>query len=232
MILDLHSDIHVQELTIGFEKARLVVIDNFVSEPDRLVHRATNRPYADPGSYFPGVRTPAPLAYRHLLETRLSDMLLEYFQLKNGRLTVHKCHYSLVTTSPDKLAYLQRIPHLDSVSSTGLASVHYLFKRNFDGTAFYRHRKTGFEYVDESRNKTYYDCVESERNGPHAPQSGYIDGDTPLYEQISKQDGVFNRILIYRKNSLHSGVIGRDFIPDANPLTGRLSINSFMEVVP
>jgi hypothetical protein len=37
-------------------------------------------------------------------------------------------------------------------------------------------------------------------------------------------------MLVYRRNSLHSGCIGPDFVPDANPLTGRLSINSFLDV--
>lgn len=232
MILNLHPDIRIQKLTIGTEKAPLVVIDNFVADPEKLIHRAAKVSYVDQTSYFPGVRTPAPLAYQHLFETKLKTLLREHFQLQNTRFVFQMCHYSLITTPPDKLAYLQRIPHLDSVASTGIASVHYLFKGKYGGTAFYRHRKTGYEYVDESRKKTYYDCLESEKSGPDAPQSGYIDGDTALYEQIGKQDGVFNRILIYRKNSLHSGVIGPDFVPDANPLTGRLSINTFIDVVP
>lgn len=232
MILTLHPDIRIQKLTIGQEKAPLIVIDNFVSDPERLIRRAANRPYADPPSYFPGIRYGAPLAYQHLFESRLKDMLLDYFQLKNGRFAFQMCHYSLITTPPDQLTFLQRIPHIDSVSSTGIASVHYLFKGKYGGTAFYRHRKTGFEYVDESRKEAYYACLASEKEGPDAPQSGYIDGDTPLYEQIGKQDGVFNRVLIYRKNSLHCGVIGKDFVPDPNPLTGRLSINTFIDVVP
>ncbi len=232
MILNLHPEIRIQKLTIGAERAPLIVIDNFVAQPDKLIHRAAKSSYVDQTSYFPGVRTPAPLAYQHLLETKLKRLILDYFQLQNNRFVFQMCHYSLITTPPDKLTYLQRIPHLDSVVSTGIASIHYLFEGKYGGTAFYRHRKTGYEYVDESRKKAYYDCVEIEKNGPDAPQEGYVDGDTALYEQIGKQDGVFNRMLIYRKNSLHSGVIGSNFVPDANPTTGRLSINSFIDVVP
>ena len=61
------------------------------------------------------------------------------------------------------------------------------------------------------------------------PGPGYINGDTALFEQIAKQDGLFNRMLVYRRNSLHSGCIAPDFVPDPNPLTGRLSINSFID---
>ncbi len=232
MIVNLHPDIRIQKLTIGAEKAPLIVIDNFVADPEKLIRRAANRPYIDQPSYFPGIRYAAPLGYQSLFEARLKDMLLEYFQLEKGRFTFQMCHYSLITRPPEKLEFLQRIPHIDSVSSTGIASVHYLFKGKYGGTAFYRHRKTGFEYIDASRKETYYKCLETEKNGPDAPKAEYIDGDTPLFEQIGRQDGVFNRVLIYRKNSLHSGVIGKDFVPDPNPLTGRLSINTFMDVVP
>lgn len=232
MILNLHPQIRIQKLTIGAEQAPLIVIDNFIADPEKLIRRATKGLYVDQTSYFPGVRTPAPLAYQHLFETKLKSLLLDYFRLQHQRFVFQMCHYSLITVPPDRLEYLQRIPHIDSVVSTGIASVHYLFKRKYDGTAFYRHRRTGYESIDESRKATYYECVENEKSSPDAPQSGYIDGDTPFYEQIGKQEGVFNRILIYRKNSLHSGVIRPNFLPDPNPLTGRLSINTFIDVVP
>ena len=35
-------------------------------------------------------------------------------------------------------------------------------------------------------------------------------------------------MLIYRRNSLHSRGLARNFIPDLNPRTGRLSINGFL----
>jgi len=45
---------------------------------------------------------------------------------------------------------------------------------------------------------------------------------------VGRQDGVFNRMLIYRRNTLHSGQLARGFVPDPNPRTGRLSINGFL----
>jgi hypothetical protein len=44
-------------------------------------------------------------------------------------------------------------------------------------------------------------------------------------------DGVFNRLVVYRRNSLHSGRIDNARVPPADPLHGRLSINSFIDVV-
>jgi hypothetical protein len=43
---------------------------------------------------------------------------------------------------------------------------------------------------------------------------------------------VFNRLLIYRGASLRSGNIGPGFAFDANPRTGRLTLNLFLRFQP
>ncbi len=121
-------------------------------------------------------------------------MFAEDFAFESGAVRFTACHYSLVTTPPEKLTYLQRIPHIDSVASKELAFIHYLFKADLGGTAFYRHRKTGFEYVDQERKPEYLRCLEEEKLGPHSPPAEYISGDTPLYELLGSQQGVFNRL--------------------------------------
>jgi hypothetical protein len=230
MSLNLHPDISVRKLTLGAEQAPLLVIDHFVADADALVSAAASLRFSHSTRYYPGIRAAASQAYQQLIASGLGDMLREHFQLEGASLRFTMCHYSVVTTPPDKLGMLQRIPHIDSLESKGLASIHYLFKKDLGGTAFYRHRKTGFEFIDETRAPQYFKSLESENDGPNLPGPEYINGDTALFEQIGKQDGVFNRMLVYRRNSLHSGCIGRDFIPDANPLTGRLSINSFIDI--
>jgi hypothetical protein len=230
MQLSLHPDVRLQKLTMGKEKAPLVVIDNFVAKPEQLIEPVAGMNFAPIGQSFPGVRAQAPKPYMQFMFSNLKDMLIDYFNLRGTRLGFSMCHYSVVTTPPEKLTLIQRIPHIDSTGANGLATVHYLFNGDFGGTAFYRHRATGFEYVDESRHQQYFQALENESKDPRFPGCNYINGDTPFFERIAAQDGVFNRILIYRRNSLHSGSIDEKFIPDPNPLTGRLSINSFMDV--
>ena len=232
MILDLHPDIRIQKLTFGAENAPLLVIDNFVADPDKLVRRAATRTFVPWGAYFPGIRADAPLSYRQLFDTRLRGLLFDFFQLRGNTMTFPLCHYSLVTTPPEQLVMLQRIPHIDSTDGNGLASVHYLFRGNHGGTAFYRHRRTGYERVDAQRKEEYFRLLDEENAGPDAPAAAYIDRTTSQFEQIASQEGVFNRVLIYRRNSLHSGSLGKDFVPDPSPLTGRLSINSFIDLRP
>jgi hypothetical protein len=228
MTVELHPDFRQQRFRIGREQAPLVVIDNLVADPDELVNLATTKQFGDVPNYFPGVRAKVPLTYQQFILEKLRGVFAEVFDYTPGTVRFTGCHYSLITTPPARLGYAQRIPHVDSVVFKELAFIHYLFKTNLGGTAFYRHRKTGFETIDFDRRPEYLRNIEEESLGPDYPPAEYINGDTPLYEQISAQDGVFNRALIYRRSSLHSGSLARDFVPDLNPRTGRLSINGFL----
>ena len=229
MQLDIHPKLQIQKLTVGREQSPLVVIDNFIANPEALITAASQKTYTLSTKYYPGIRAKAPLQYKQLLLQLIKRELFDFFELKTTLMDINTCEFSLVTKSPDELAMMQRIPHIDWVSA-GLASVHYLFKNNLGGTAFYRHRKTGFEFVDQSRRQEYFECLQQQLEGPDVPQPGYIDGDSALFERIDEQQSVFNRILIYRGNSLHSGAIDKHFLPDPNPRTGRLTINSFIEI--
>ena len=223
-----HPDRVVRRLTIGGEQAPLLVIDNAAPNADELFELAASKVYSDVPTYYPGVRAKAPLSYQRFVLEQFHPLFVEFFGLIGKTLRFTACHFSLVTTPPDRLEHLQRIPHIDSRSGSELAFVHYLFKQDLGGTAFYRHRKTGFEFVDHARAKHYFEVVELENNGPDKAPLAYINGDTRLYEQIGQQAGVFNRMLVYRRNTLHSASIGSAFVPDANPRTGRLSINGFL----
>jgi hypothetical protein len=232
MQIELSPDLHMERLKIGNERAPLLVIDNFVRQPEELIRWAASKRFANTGRSFPGIRTRAPLTYRKLIQDHLQDEFSQFFEVDARLMQFPMAHYSLVTTPPEKLEPIQRIPHVDSVRGNGLATVHYLFRDNYGGTAFYRHRRTGFEYVDETRHEVYFGALREEMNGPDFPGPEYINGDTALFEQVAIQAGVFNRMLVYRRNSLHSGSIARTFVPDPNPLTGRLSINCFLDVAP
>ena len=228
MNLTAHPDRSVQRLSIGKEQAPLLIIDNVVADAAALVDLAASQRFSQVSSFYPGIRSRAPLAYQQFIDAQLGTTLRECFGLRAQTLKYTVCDFSLVTTAPGSLQYLQCIPHVDSLSGTELAFIHYLFDRDLGGTAFYRHRRTGFETVDQSRTATYFSHVEEESRGPDKAARGYINGDTALYEQICAPEGVFNRMLIYRRTSLHSGSISGTFIPDSNPRTGRLSINGFI----
>jgi hypothetical protein len=230
MLIERHPGMRVEKRTLGNEGAPLLVIDNLVADPERLVARAERRAFDARSEYFPGPRTRAPAMYETFLESVLNPLLPEHFGIRPGRFRFPMCHYSLVATPPQQLRFLQRVPHIDSVGTDGLATVLYLFHGRWGGTAFYRHRRTGFESIDKPRWETYFRQLEAESHGADAPAPGYINGDTALFEQIARVDAVFNRLLVYRQDSLHSACIDDDDVPPPDPRAGRLSINTFIDV--
>jgi hypothetical protein len=223
-----HPALQVQKLSLGREQAPLLVIDNLLADPNVLVELAASKVFGDVASYYPGIRAKAPLGYQQFVLTQLRGLFGDTFGLQAKALRFTACYFSLVTTPPEKLSHLQRIPHIDSVFSTELACIHYLFTRDHGGTSFYRHRRTGFEVVTEARKAEYFGAVEAENSGPDKPVAAYINQSTALYEQLHSEAGVFNRMLVYRRNSLHSGAIASAAAIDTNPRTGRLSINGFI----
>lgn len=223
-----HPHMVVSRRSVGRESQPLLVIDNAVADPDQLVEEAAHKIFGEVATYYPGLRAKAPLAYQQFVLSQFHEFFRDFFGLTGARLRFTSCHYSLVTKRPEELSHPQRIPHVDSVFGTEIAMIHYLFRGKLGGTAFYRHRKTGFEFIDLARRPQYFAEVEVESMGPDKPPAAYIDGDTALYEQTAYEEGIFNRMLIYRRNVLHSGSVGKGFVADANPRTGRLSINGFM----
>ena len=206
----------------------MLIIDNLIADADGLVELAAGKVFGDVASYYPGIRAKVPLGYQQFVMTQMRELFGETFGLPSKTMRFTACYFSLVTAPPEKLSHLQCIPHIDSVFGTELACIHYLFKQNHGGTGFYRHRRTGFEVVTQERKAEYFEAVEAERVGPDKPASGYINDSTALYEQLRSEAGVFNRMLVYRRNSLHSGIIATPAAIDPNPRTGRLSITGFM----
>lgn len=229
MEFNLHPNLKIQELHIGKEQLPILVVDDFVNNAESLIKNAANHNFLLENGFYPGIRAPAPKSYQTLLLQTLEEKLLNFFDIKAERLNFSVCHYSMVTKTPEQLKLLQRIPHFDSPKKDCIAAVHYLFKKDLGGTSFYRHKKTNFESIDEEKMKPYFSSLESENGTNNIPKSGYINSDTALYEKIAEQKGIFNRIIFYRRNSLHSGSIDEKFTFDPSPLTGRLTIASFLD---
>jgi hypothetical protein len=59
--------------------------------------------------------------------------------------------------------------------------------------------------------------------------AGYVGSEHRLYEQTARFEAKFNRVLVYRSQVLHSGLIGAQTILDPNPRVGRLTTNTFVQ---
>ncbi len=216
-------------MRIGREQLPVAVVDRFAPDPAVLRDLAATRDYAPASSLYPGLRAPVPPAYFESVGPALRHVMADILGIR-GAARVTAAYFALATTPPADLTLPQRVPHIDSFRSNQFAFVHYLFDTPQGGTAFYRHRATGFEQVDAARHPLFMQALEGEfaRDGEPAP--AYIDDSTAQFEQTARVDARFNRAILYRGNMLHCAALGEgcDFSPD--PLTGRLTVTAFMDV--
>ncbi len=226
--MQLHPEFSYRVDYVGNERQPVLVIDSFLSESHNLIEFcARNSKFNNADAFYPGVRAPAPDIYLQAIYHYLREIIYTTFAIDDSMVKRVQADYSMVLTSPGQLKPVQCFPHYDSLISSELAAVHYLCGSEKGGTSFYRHRDTGFEYVDSKRVVTYTERLTNGINNTVFPQC-YMNGSNQLFEQIASYDAVFNRIIIYRCTSLHSGNIAPDFSFDSNPRTGRLTINTFI----
>ncbi|KQT34753.1 hypothetical protein ASG29_00905 [Sphingomonas sp. Leaf412] len=211
----------------GHESQPVVVIDGFVREPEDWVEDAALLSFRAMGEHYPGVRAMVPRATLAPLLDALAPVARGVFGLT--ALAVVDAFYSIVTTPPAALAPIQRMPHVDEVSPTRLALLHYLSRDDRGGTAFFRHRATGYETIDAARLDPYRVALAADVATHGLPAPGFIDGDTTLFEEVARHRGVFNRAILYRSNSLHCAAIPPDTVFTADPMAGRLTVNTFLE---
>ena len=213
---------------IGNERAPVVVVENVWPEPQALIEAAAGKSdYSVRSLYYPGVRSSAPPDYARAVTAQLSDVIRSTFGF-SGELTITDSTFSLVATPAEKLVAFQRVPHFDSTDANRLAILHYLCGPRHGGTSFYRHRATGIESVTDENRERYIKAVNVEAKTAGVPPPRFIDDDTDMFERIARYECTFNGALIYRGRILHSVNTPRDFVPDPNPRTGRLTLNTFL----
>ncbi len=214
---------------IGREGQPVVVIDNFSPDPELLIQDAQALTFARMGEFYPGVRAPVTPTYFRGVDDLLGRTMREVFGARE-RVTFNRALYSLTTLPPEGLGLAQRIPHVDGVDDGMIAIIHYLSKADMGGTAFFRHRTTGFETVNAANHRQYLDALRDDFRAGGEPPARYIDGDTDLFEMTAAYDGVFNRALIYRSSLLHCARLTDAAALSPDPATGRLTVASFLSI--
>ncbi|HEY4972793.1 MAG TPA: DUF6445 family protein [Steroidobacteraceae bacterium] len=227
--LRLHESFRHETVRVGTELAPVLVVDNFLSDPQVLIdYAATAGSFvADDGTFYPGVRAVMPPIYTFAVRAFLGHLIAAAFGLGGRQVAKELSHFSLLTTRPEGLQPLQRLPHFDNTDPLQLAVLHYLSPVAQGGTSFYRHRTSGFESMRTDRLAAYSALLDAEVASAGLPPPAYIHGDTPLFERLTSFDGVFNRLLVYRSISLHSADVAPDFRFDTDARTGRLTANTF-----
>lgn len=213
----------------GCEREPIAIVEGFSPNPERLRNVAAGAAFADHDLYYPGVKAPIPADYFSDSREIIASVMQDAFGMESGA-DVLRASFSIVTSPPHQLSIEQRMPHVDSIEAGRMAILHYLALDDTDGTAFYRHRSTGYETLNAARSDDYFKALNDDIRRLGAPPPAYICGDTPLFEEIGHVDGAYNRALIYRGRLLHSGAISAGRELSADPLRGRLTIASFLAV--
>jgi hypothetical protein len=227
---ELCEEANIECYKVGNEQQEVLLVDNYLKGALALKERAIQiNEFARADSFYPGVRMQVPQEYTFSIVKNLGFFMERFFQLEVRQIKSAVSKFSIITTRPDNLGLLQRIPHFDSPSRKGLAVVHYLQSIPSMGTSLYRHRPTNFEYVDEQRYSRYMANIQERFPTADKYPEGYINGSTDQFEEVASFDAIFNRLLMYRGTSLHSGKIGKDYNFDPFPATGRLTVTSFFE---
>jgi hypothetical protein len=214
---------------MGREHNPLLVIDDILVDEDAeaLAGHAAQLPWAPPETtYYPGLNAALPLAYLRTLAPALRPTFQRGFGLPaDMRLNVYG-FFALATWGLERFGPLQRIPHYDQPNPKALAMVHYLCKDQGGGTAFFRHRRTGYESIDAVRREAYMLSVADEIDRDGQLLTGFAGANTPNYEMIDHVEMRFNRVVLYQSHLLHCALFDGAHLSD-DPKTGRLTANSF-----
>ncbi len=176
---------------------------------------------------YPGIRSPLPTEYQQVA-SNTAALALDWPQdeLQEPLFAA----FSMTTQAPSTLAPIQSIPHFDDTDSGKYAMVHYLFDAPLGGTAFFRHRKTGLEQITQDTVQSYMQQLKRQASTEGLPSANYIQGSTPLFEEVCRVEAKFNRTILYPCNLLHSGLIDPSASLSDDPKQGRLTANMALRI--
>jgi hypothetical protein len=222
----------IQSLQIGDHQA--LVIDNFLQDPDALKKIASQSQFEKYPNYedkkgYPGIRAQAPTEYSENITELLEPLIRHHFEVPD-ELALRKsiCAFSLTTMRADELGPLQRTPHFDASTPHHMAVLLYLCDERHGGTGFYRHNATDIQQVNEANRENYLDIYYEEINAKH-PAQRYFDASTEHFTFLGMIPAKYNRLVMYKGSLLHSACINPSISINANPMTGRLTLNTFYD---
>lgn len=214
---------------IGDEAQPLVTFDDFAADPDGLRDFASTSIFEQARNHYPGVRAALPTGYLDEQLPVIAAAARAAFG-RSGPIEVIDASFSVVSTPREALTVSQRLPHVDAFGADRIALVHYLSVSHGEGTAFFRHRATGFETVTEDRRDIFFRHLETQLRHGGLPLAAYVAGDSELFECVHAAGARYNRALLYRSWNLHSGAIGAATNLSPDPRDGRLTVTAFLSI--
>ena len=217
---------------VGNERTPIILIDDFARDPLAIIDYACARAEFAPvtSSGYPGSRATLSRSQVAPALEALEPLLRSIYSVP-GRLFLkpRETALSLVTTPERDLGQEQCGPHTDSNKAHYFAITHYLGGGAFGGTGFCRHRPTGYETITSDRTAEYFAACYAHFSLNGVPEPRYFRESDAHYELMHRIGYAPNRLVAYPGYLLHSGLIDPARDVDANPRTGRLTANLFVE---
>jgi hypothetical protein len=231
--IQVNSQASPKTILAGAERTTVVIIDDFLVDTAAVIKYAVDSAEFAPDDTFvyPGVRAQPTPEYRKACIRAMAPLLGHLYAVPRDRRLGLRNFYSLVATPPEQLAVMQRLPHFDSNSRHFFAITHYLNPGEFGGTGLFRHRPTGFENITDDRLDEYRRAGDAFLREHGDPPARYIRQSDEHFELIAEIEYRPNRLVAYPGTLLHSGLIDPDRDISADPATGRLTANFFLDFV-
>jgi hypothetical protein len=211
--------------------APVMVIDNALRDPEALVrHAEAHRSEFEnaPFNAYPGIQLRMDEDFTQRLEELFSANLRRFLDARRT-LRMHT-RLAMVTTKPEDLQPRQIICHRDhqelAANESIAASVLYLFRdESLGGTSFYAPVKSEQEtalLVHDSST-----MLKDAFLAKYGLQSRYFDDMPAYFRRIGTVPAKWNRLIFYDGGTFHSGDIRSPDKLNADPRSGRLTLNGF-----
>lgn len=225
-----NHDAEVELVRIGRRGIKVCVIDNVLRDPEGVAALGFAQSYVeDRGNLYPGVRAAMPESFSTAFRAWLTPILQRNGMVESNRvISGDTSFFSVVTTAGRDLVPIQCIPHYDSTDPSLLAAVIYLCSPRFSGTAFYRHRRTGYEEITEQNVGNYQLALNSDMRMHGVPKPGYINGDSELFETVFANELKFNSAIVYPARVLHAAKIQNPFNSPVDRSEWRLTVTALL----
>lgn len=215
---------------IGRAGLEVMLIDNVLRDPVGVAAFGFAQPYiGDSSNLYPGMRAAMPESFSSAFRAWITQILQQQDVLESDQSICRDLSYfSYVSTARTDLLPIQCIPHFDSTDPNLWAAVIYLCDARFGGTAFYRHRRTGYEEITRANLQNYQVALNHDMRVHGAPTKAYMNGDTSLFEMIFSSELKFNRAIVYPGRALHAARIAAHFEPPKSRDDWRLTITALL----
>jgi hypothetical protein len=220
----------VELARIGRRGIKVSLIDNVLQDPQGVAALGFAQSYAeDRSNLYPGLRAAMPESFSTAFRAWLTPILQRNGVLgANQTIDRDTSFFSVVTTASKDLLPIQCIPHFDSTDPNLFAAVIYLCDARFSGTAFYRHRRTGYEEITQENLNNYQLALNSDMRVHGIPKREYVAEDSVLFETIFSNELKFNSAIVYPGRILHAAKIEKQFNPPKDKSEWRLTVTALL----